>query len=48
VRALSQSPKESALRLGAAMAEVLVKRIAGEAVDRVTILPAELVIRAST
>jgi DNA-binding LacI/PurR family transcriptional regulator len=36
------------VRLGAAMAEVLVKRIAGEAVDRVTILPAELVIRAST
>jgi LacI family transcriptional regulator len=30
------------------MAEVLVKRIAGEPVDRVTILPSELVIRQST
>jgi len=39
---------QPSVRLGAAMAEVLVKRIAGEAVDRVTILPAELVIRAST
>jgi len=39
---------QPSVRLGATMAEVLVKRIEGEPVDRVTILPAELVIRQST
>lgn len=39
---------QPSVRLGATMAEVLVKRIAGEPVDRVTILPSELVIRHST
>lgn len=38
---------QPSVTLGATMAEVLVKRIAGEDVDRVTILPSELVIRAS-
>src|SRR5665811_437338 len=39
---------QPSVKLGATMAEVLVKRIAGEPVDHVTILPAELVIRQST
>src|SRR5665647_3556099 len=39
---------QPSVRLGATMAEVLVKRIAVEPVDHVTILPAELVIRQST
>jgi len=39
---------QPSVKLGATMAEVLVKRIEGEPVDHVTILPAELVIRQST
>jgi DNA-binding LacI/PurR family transcriptional regulator len=39
---------QPSIRMGASMAEVLVKRIENEPVDRVTILPSELVIRAST
>ena len=39
---------QPSVTLGATMAEVLVKRIDGQPVDRVTILPSELVIRAST
>jgi LacI family transcriptional regulator len=39
---------QPSIGLGEAMARVLVRRLAGDPVDRVTLLPTELVIRQST
>jgi LacI family transcriptional regulator len=39
---------QPSIGLGQRMAQVLVKRIEGEPVDRVTLLPTELIVRQST